>query len=227
MVVILCNPPIDLLFMVPSLYFAAEIRSRKASNKPGIQGRTPFENTYGYTPDISEYTSFLWYQWIWFWEPAKEQSQQLGKWCRVANTIDSNSEIIARSTVTHLTEDEMIDTTDQSKKFVINIKLSIGNYNKSVLRNNDVDPANPYKDFMNYSSDEEDEQDLENTIEYIPFPGDKDNDGIIDADRSNYNEELSKEIRDNLIETSVHLPTRGIILKGVIRSRNKMLMVNN
>ena len=80
---------------------------------------------------------------------------------------------------------------------------------------------------MNYSSDEEDEQDLENTIEYIPFPGDKDNDGIIDADRSNYNEELSKEIRDNLIETSVHLPTRGIILKGVIRSRNKMLMVNN
>ena len=55
----------------------------------------------------------------------------------------STSQIIARSTVTHLTEDKMIDTTDQSKKFVINIKLSIGNYNKSVLRNNDVDPANP------------------------------------------------------------------------------------
>ena len=49
----------------PLVYtFAAETRSRLASNKPGMQGRTPFENTYGYTPDISEYTSFSWYQWI-------------------------------------------------------------------------------------------------------------------------------------------------------------------
>ena len=31
--------------------------------------------------------------------------------------LKSNSEIIARSTVTHLTEDEMIDTTDQRKNF--------------------------------------------------------------------------------------------------------------
>ena len=44
----------------PLVYnFAAEIRSRLASNKPGMQGRTPFENTYGYTPDISEYIIVL------------------------------------------------------------------------------------------------------------------------------------------------------------------------
>ena len=46
--------------------FAADIRFLIVSNKPVIQGRTPFENTYDYTPDISEYTSFSWYQWIWF-----------------------------------------------------------------------------------------------------------------------------------------------------------------
>ena len=39
--------------------FAAEIRSRLASNKPGMQDRTPFENTYVYTPDISEYIIIL------------------------------------------------------------------------------------------------------------------------------------------------------------------------
>ena len=50
------------------------------------------------------------------------------------------------------------------------------NIKTSVLRNNDIDPANLYKDFMKYSSDEEDEQDLEDTIEFIPFPGEKDND---------------------------------------------------
>ena len=50
-------------------------------------------------------------------------------------------------------------------------------------------------------------------IEYIPFPGEKENNGIIDADHSKFNEELSKEIRDNHIRTSVILPTGGRILE--------------
>ena len=44
--------------------FSGDIQSRIASNKSGMQERTPFGNTYGYT-------SFSWYQWIWFWEHAK------------------------------------------------------------------------------------------------------------------------------------------------------------
>ena len=51
------------------------------------------------------------------------------------------------------------------------------------------------------------------------FSGDIDNDGNIDADHSRYNEELSKQIKDNLIGTSVLLPTGGRILEGIIRSR--------
>ena len=85
------------------------------------------------------------------------------------------------------------------------------NIKTSVLRNNDIDPANLYKDFMKYSSDEEDEYDLEDTIEFISFPGEKNYDGNIDTDHSRYNEELSKEIKDNLIGTSVILPTGGRI----------------
>ena len=72
---------------------------------------------------------------------------------------------------------------------------------------------------MKYPSDEEDEHDLEDTIEFILFPGEKDDDGNIDANHSRYNEELSKEIKDNLIGTSVLLPTGGRILEGIIRSR--------
>ena len=74
---------------------------------------------------------------------------------------------------------------------------------------------------MKYSSDEEDEYDLRDTIEFIPFPGEKDNDGNIDADHSRYNEELSKEIKDNLIGTSVLLSTGGRILEGIIISRKR------
>ena len=51
------------------------------------------------------------------------------------------------------------------------------------------------------------------------FSGDIDNDGNIDADHSRYNEELSKQIKDNLIGTSILLQTRGRILEGVIRSK--------
>ena len=43
---------------------AANIRSLIASQKAGMMGRTPFETTIGYTPEISEYVSFAWYQWI-------------------------------------------------------------------------------------------------------------------------------------------------------------------
>ena len=43
----------------------------------------------------------------------------------------------------------MIDTTNQRKNFDSNIKLSIGDYNKLGLRNNDIDPTNSYQDFMN------------------------------------------------------------------------------
>ena len=116
----------------------------------------------------------------------------------------------------------MIDTTDQRKKFNTNIKLLIGDYNKSVLRNNYVDPANPYKEFMKYSSDEGDKQDLENTVNFFPFSGEKDSNGIIDTGHSKYNEELFMEIRDNSIGTSILLPTGGSILEEVIRSRKKI-----
>ena len=74
---------------------------------------------------------------------------------------------------------------------------------------------------MKYPSDEEDEHDLEDTIEFIPFPGEKDNDGHIDANHSRYNEKLSKEIKHNLIGTSVLLLTGGNLLEGVIRSRKR------
>ena len=136
--------------------------------------------------------------------------------------MDTNSDIIARYTVTHLTGDEMIDTTDQRKKFNTNIKLLIGDYNKSVLRNNYVDPANPYKEFMKYSSDEGDKQDLENTVDFFPFLGEKDSNGIIDTGHSKYIEELFMEIRDNSIGTSILLPIGGSILEEVIRSRKKI-----
>ena len=68
---------------------AAAITPVTASNHVDSLHRTPFEHVMGYTPDILEYSSFSWYEWVWYWDPGDMQKQKLGRWCGVANTIGS------------------------------------------------------------------------------------------------------------------------------------------
>ena len=104
----------------------------------------------GYTPDISEYISFAWYQWVWYWEPTDMQLQKLGRWCGVSETVgsghtyyvlSSKGNILARSSVSHLTNDELNETEQIRKEFDHNIKELIGNYNEATLRQHMVDPV--------------------------------------------------------------------------------------
>ena len=48
---------------------AANILSRTATNTADPLHRIPFEHVMGYTPDISEFTSYDWYQLVWYWDP--------------------------------------------------------------------------------------------------------------------------------------------------------------
>ena len=48
--------------------YAADILSLCASGRFDLKGRTPYEMVTNYTPDISEYTTFPWFQWCWFLE---------------------------------------------------------------------------------------------------------------------------------------------------------------
>ena len=190
-----------------------------------MMGRTPFETTIGYTPDISEYVSFAWYQWIWFWEPTGMQSQQLGRWCDVADSVgsghtyyilNSNGKIISRSSVTHLTSDEMTETQERRKDFNANIEGLLGDYNKSTLKNQKVDPAEPYADFIDVGK-----EDYSDTIEFFSAHKKEMNDGTIDAEDEKYNESISKEISDNIIGTSVLLPSGDSLLEGIVRSKKR------
>ena len=54
--------------------YAAELQCLMATGIFDLEGRTPYEHIMQYTPDISEYVVFRWYQWSYYWnEITKEK----------------------------------------------------------------------------------------------------------------------------------------------------------
>jgi len=48
--------------------YSAQIRSLTVTKQFLLKDRTPFEHVKDYTPDISEFTTFKWYEWCWYYE---------------------------------------------------------------------------------------------------------------------------------------------------------------
>ena len=59
--------------------YICTIISHTASGQLLLDGSTPYEKVHGYTPDISELTSFHWYEWVWYHEPNDPDKFQLGR----------------------------------------------------------------------------------------------------------------------------------------------------
>ena len=77
--------------------------------------------------------------------------------CGVADTVGSGhayyvltikGNVICRSSVTHLSADDMHETKEQRRIFDDEIKVLLGDYSKSTIKNQVVDPSCPYKDFL-------------------------------------------------------------------------------
>ena len=120
--------------------WVAAIRRLTAHDIPALQGRVPTELINGNTPDISEYAQFDWYQLVWYIDPAvrfPDDSRKLGRWIGVAHDVGSpmtfwvlpkSCRVVARSTVTPLTEDELSDPVVQGRIAELDseIKAKIG-----------------------------------------------------------------------------------------------------
>ena len=209
--------------------FVAMIRKLTASSRVGMNGRTPFESIHGYTPDISEYASFEWYQWVWYWEPTGAQSQRLGRWCGVTTPIgsghtyyilNSKAQIISRSSVTHLTDDELHETKEQRNTFDNVIQSLIGDYNKSKVKNHEADPAIPYKDFIINSKDDPDDE-YEHDLQVNEVFTVDNEESLPDVDSEEYHDLITAEVNDNILGTSVLLPVNGELIEGIVKSRKQ------
>jgi hypothetical protein len=122
------------------VYLSPAVRRLTAHDIPALQGRVPAELIDGNTPDISEYAQFDWYQLVWYIDPAvqfPDDTRKLGRWIGVAHDVGSpmtfwvlpqSCRVVARSTVTPLTDDELSSLVVQGRiaELDMAIKAKIG-----------------------------------------------------------------------------------------------------
>lgn len=200
--------------------YAADIISRTAMNTLDPLHRTPFEHVMGYTPDISEFVSYEWFQLVWYWDPKDMQKQLLGRWCGVADNIGtghtyyiltSNGKIVARSSITHLTDDNMVENKEIISDFNRIIKDKLGTYNKaSQVRGETFDTSDPYNDLIKHMNVNDENIELVESEKCVP-----------DADEDEYNESISREYGDKYVGLKVLLPNGDQLREGTVLSRKR------
>jgi hypothetical protein len=146
--------------------YACDILSLCANSFYPLKGRTSYEHVLNYTPDISEYVTFEWYQWSYYWdEIAKEKT--LCRWLGVAHHIGqcmcyyvlkSDGSFIARSTVIPIPDSDIQseDMKTQMTAFTDKLHATIGNHDKGVIGPYKVDDDDKYNDAMFYDKSEDD-----------------------------------------------------------------------
>ena len=116
---------------------AADILSLCVTTHYVRRGRTPYEIVFGYTPDISEYVTFGWYQWCYFWDEHTKE-KRLGRWLGPAHRVgqalcywvlNDRGEYLARSSVVPVPDSDFsVDSIKtQMKDYDDNIVTRIGN----------------------------------------------------------------------------------------------------
>ena len=67
--------------------YVCEIGNVTANSSRYAKGRTPLELITGETPDISEYTDFGFYDWVWFKQNAGVDPPKIGRWLGVSHRV--------------------------------------------------------------------------------------------------------------------------------------------
>ena len=207
--------------------YAAEILNRIASTHVAARSVTPFELVYGYSPDISEFVSYEWYEVIWYQLPTEFQSQKLGRWLDVTNNIGSGhvyqvitqtGQVISTSSISHLTDKEMKE--DRIKRAIKelddSIESKIGNYRNTIIPGNKINNDTTYLDFM-----KDDDLDLDELIEFQERLKDNSIFSIPESDETKYNNLLGKELQDKYVGVRVLLLRGNSYNEAVIKKRKR------
>ena len=152
------------------------------NHHPSAHGRTPHEVVTGETPDISEYTSFQWYQLVWYLDNASfpESRKELGRWLGVSHRVGQamcfwiltgNGTVISRSSVQALNPDKLRtdDIKNQIQQYDQTINNKIGNHinrldipvpNKEPLYILDMDDKNTVTDAWDHEFNQMEADDI-------------------------------------------------------------------
>ena len=125
--------------------------------------------------------------------------------------LNVNGKIVARSSITHLTEDDIIENKELISEYNTAIKDKLGTYNDAAyVKGESYDDSDPYNDLIK-DMPEDDEN-----IEFIK--GEK---SVPEADDSDYNESISKEYGDKYIGLKVLLPNGDQVREAIVLSRKR------
>ena len=95
-----------------------------------LNGRTPFENVLGFTPDVSEIVEFGWFEWVWFHNPVDPTKDQLGRWKGLAHNVgqglayyilNMNADAVIRSAVSKTSDNDIapLDIRTRQNEYIV------------------------------------------------------------------------------------------------------------
>ena len=171
--------------------YAADILTLQATGLFDLGGRTPFEHVLGYTPDISEYTTFSWYQWAYYWDEL-DKEKKLCRWLGVASNVGqamcywiliANGEYIARSTVIPIPEEDLAADVTKAlmSKFTSSVHDVIGDHSTAIIHQGNLNDDTIYEELFVDDNPDDDGITYPWDVELSDIPLKDDNDVELEA----------------------------------------------
>ena len=132
-----------------ALEYSCELSSLMVPNQYRNKGRSGYEIVFGFTPDISEYVEFEFYDYCWYWDTPQSyphEKKQIGRWLGIAHRVgqsmvyyimNANGSVIARSTVIPLdpSDHDVIENKHRMREIDATITERIGDYRNATHLN--------------------------------------------------------------------------------------------
>ena len=210
--------------------YITNLRCYTVTDLVKLEGLTPFEWIFKYTPDIAEYAGFTWFQWVVFHDYNNPNKERLGRWLGPTIGADQGisyrilteeGKVLSRSTVHHIVSNihnaEAI--TNSRQDFIKKVESIIGNHSNATCHKYDeeIDADNIYDSLFNIESDALDDE----NVEYQEL----DENGVPiqrpDVDL-HINDAPSVEDGDKYINMKVLLPREGSNQEATVKRRKRL-----
>ena len=194
-----------------------------------LNGRTPFENVMGFTPDISELVEFGWFGWVWYHDPVNFGKDNLGGWLGPAHNVgqclsyyilNHNAEVIVRSIVSTINQDYMAPMVlrTRQEELTNRVESIIGNFQHTTIQRNEQKHGgmvDVYSDLILLTDGDDDELQVQ---EY-----DKDGNPVTkpEIEQINIQDAPNSELTDELINAKVPISFGGEPVEGTVKRRKR------
>ena len=199
--------------------YCVYLRSITAHDHIYTDSVTPFQKIYNYSPDISEFVQYEWFEWVHYFDPNDPQRELLGRWLGPAHSagqgmashvLTQSGTVVTRSTIRSIPSSSLINNEQQSrcKEFMENVDQIIGNNAPAAINNIDFIIEDPYDNLFHDENDPYEDDDPIDNEDSKPL-----DDVVL--------EHPSAASNDKFIGCEVKLPVNGEALTGSIRERKR------